>query len=570
MNRKMLILTPRKGNQILERFDNDPYKIYNYKSALEDQEFVNDCNSSMDTLLIFVSFISRCLCGELTRNKAGLFSAVATSVIQATYVLLASQSGSTDHSSAIGINTLFFSSLVLSLLTALAAMLIKQWARQYRMGLGDGIIPWTLARFRHERYIGLRESPLPDMIAWTPILMHSSLLLFMIGAVWWLHSLHAVVTLGVVTALTASGLIGYGALAFIPKIYPNSPFVWPSFHRQQPTIQDSAEIKVEVSRTPFYDLKPTACRSSHASPREQMMPPDIKNLDYGILLHVLKNTDSLHEAEVVIDSIRLFQTSGFWSDAVVTVDGSVILRTCQKLANTCWTSNDAYRCVLRPGMVDRARRVCRFIEWLYIHLSVEDRHIIQESKSLWPSSSVAEALAQDAQNTRRFEDTVLAILTKSKLHHVNNISRDSMNPSDGCRHCWNRDPFGTLHYLEFTHIRRNAFEATRMQELVTCAIIADSECLLNYSKVSTLEQFRNDIEPSLERRVSLMVEYCKDSGENYKELKQYLFRQFGESPGHFNQWFRDLYEAAWYPNEARYNALPKSSELSKSMVFGRP
>jgi hypothetical protein len=46
-----------------------------------------------------------------------------------------------DQSSAIGINTLFFSSLVLSLLTALAAILIKQWARQYRMGLGDGIIP---------------------------------------------------------------------------------------------------------------------------------------------------------------------------------------------------------------------------------------------------------------------------------------------------------------------------------------------------------------------------------------------------------------------------------------------
>jgi hypothetical protein len=76
MNRGITYSDIVQGNQILERFDNDPYKIYNYKSALEDQE--------LDTLLVLVSYITVYSRVELTDKKVGLFSAVAASLIQAT------------------------------------------------------------------------------------------------------------------------------------------------------------------------------------------------------------------------------------------------------------------------------------------------------------------------------------------------------------------------------------------------------------------------------------------------------------------------------------------------------
>ncbi|KAG8830390.1 hypothetical protein FRC18_008160 [Serendipita sp. 400] len=218
----------------------DPYKLYNKNSIRSDVEFMEDCNETMDSLLVF----------------AGLFSAVTTALIVETYKdlrprpearteqLLGAMLERLGNSSAptriedihpipffppyyaVVTNITFFLSLSISLLAALFALLVKQWTRKVYGGLRVIVSPRRLAREHYERMKGMNDWNLPAIIAAIPIMLHISLFLFFTGLIYWLGSLNSkLYTTILVIACVAAGF--YCAAAVIPSIRPNAPFRWP-------------------------------------------------------------------------------------------------------------------------------------------------------------------------------------------------------------------------------------------------------------------------------------------------------------------------------------------------------
>ncbi|KAK0204217.1 hypothetical protein DFS33DRAFT_1374400 [Desarmillaria ectypa] len=86
------------------------------------------------------------------------------------------------------VNGLWFTSLALSLSTALFAVLTKQWIHQY-MVVPSGT-PRDKCRVRHFRYMGLRQWRVAFIIGLLPVLMSSSLALFLVGLIIFIVPLH--------------------------------------------------------------------------------------------------------------------------------------------------------------------------------------------------------------------------------------------------------------------------------------------------------------------------------------------------------------------------------------------
>ncbi|KAK0433909.1 uncharacterized protein EV420DRAFT_1623914 [Desarmillaria tabescens] len=74
-------------------------------------------------------------------------------------------------------NSLWFVSLTFSLITALVAILVKQWLHQYVAVVSDSSAR-DRARIRHMRYAGLQTWQVPMIIGLLPVLLHISLAFF--------------------------------------------------------------------------------------------------------------------------------------------------------------------------------------------------------------------------------------------------------------------------------------------------------------------------------------------------------------------------------------------------------
>jgi hypothetical protein len=132
-----------------------------------DQDMIDGCKEEIDSLLVFVSCVPSHISRKVKGGQAGLFSAVLTAFIIESYKFLQRDSddttaalllqislqlssfsvnGSSVSSShrvtptlppfqmprgSVRINTFWFSSLVLSLISALVCILLKQWLREY-------------------------------------------------------------------------------------------------------------------------------------------------------------------------------------------------------------------------------------------------------------------------------------------------------------------------------------------------------------------------------------------------------------------------------------------------------
>ncbi|KAG8793162.1 hypothetical protein FRC17_008484, partial [Serendipita sp. 399] len=215
----------------------NPFKDYLAKSSVSDHEFIEDCNQSMDSLLVF----------------AGLFSAVTTALIVESYKDLKPESTArmeqildamlyrmanpniTYHPitqtfatsrSALVTNSLLFLSLFFSLFAALGALLIKQWIRKVFMGLNEIASSRRRAREHYKRVAGLKKWHMSWYISWIPMLLHLALVLFAIGVISWLKSLHRHLFV-LLTCISTLGVAGYVAFAIIPIFSPDAPFRWP-------------------------------------------------------------------------------------------------------------------------------------------------------------------------------------------------------------------------------------------------------------------------------------------------------------------------------------------------------
>lgn len=122
---------------------------------------------------------------------------------------------------AIRINALWFSSLVCALFASLIGIVVKQWVREYMAVIS--LSSKHGVRLRQYRYDGLVAWHVPEIMAFLPILLELSLILFLIGLVDFLLLLQSTAA-AIVTTLVALVLLFYVATTIAPIISRHCPF----------------------------------------------------------------------------------------------------------------------------------------------------------------------------------------------------------------------------------------------------------------------------------------------------------------------------------------------------------
>src|ERR1700749_904828 len=80
---------------------------------------------------------------------------------------------------ALRVNAYFFTSILLSLIAALGAVLALQWVGSYDFGLNQSSAKGRALQ-RHFRYMGIEDWKMAEIIASLPILLFVSLFLFLV------------------------------------------------------------------------------------------------------------------------------------------------------------------------------------------------------------------------------------------------------------------------------------------------------------------------------------------------------------------------------------------------------
>ncbi|KAK0210207.1 hypothetical protein DFS33DRAFT_1235132, partial [Desarmillaria ectypa] len=186
-------------------------RMYEDESRIHDANIVEESRDNVDVLLVFGS------------PAAGLSSAVVTTFVAQTYqnlkpdyaampasllyesvlVQRAIANGSPVNTIApsslnpsipfvpattdVWVNGLWFTSLFLSLTTALVAVLVKQWLHHY-VALPSGT-PRDRSFTRQFRYAGFQKWHVQVVIGLLPVLMHLALAIFLVRLVIFLHPL---------------------------------------------------------------------------------------------------------------------------------------------------------------------------------------------------------------------------------------------------------------------------------------------------------------------------------------------------------------------------------------------
>jgi len=124
-------------------------------------------------------------------------------------------------SSDIWLNSLWFVSLTLSLLTAFLGVLAKQWLYQY-MAVTSGDAR-SCALVRQARYVGLHDWQVPELIGILPLILHLSLALFFAGLVILLRSILQNLAIFIATVV-GNVYVAYIVSNILPIIYPRCPY----------------------------------------------------------------------------------------------------------------------------------------------------------------------------------------------------------------------------------------------------------------------------------------------------------------------------------------------------------
>ncbi|KAK0441037.1 hypothetical protein EV421DRAFT_1959673 [Armillaria borealis] len=250
--------TARKGNDpsnYEDIFPEDPmyaetapnarvWRTHQAESAIHDVNMVEEIRDNVDVLLVF----------------AGLFSAVVTTFVvqtsqslQADYVQVSAsllfelllvqraiangspvntipvsslnpQTAFAPTATDVWVNGLWFTSLFLSLTTALVAVLVKQWLHHYVV-LPSGT-PRERCFVRQYRYLGFQKWRVEVIVGVLPVLMHLALALFFIGLSLFLHPLRAALSCVAWTG-TVMLIVAYVIVTILPMCFPQCPYHTP-------------------------------------------------------------------------------------------------------------------------------------------------------------------------------------------------------------------------------------------------------------------------------------------------------------------------------------------------------
>jgi hypothetical protein len=202
------------------------------ESGEYDKRVTDVWRKDTSDILIFVSTNTLGQCGCLNDNvrKAVVFSATVASVLVESYKKLSPDSG--DHSPhspttpIVFVNTVWALSLVLSLTSALLAILIQQWVRRY---IDLPLFPRLSrerARVRSYLFLGTLNFGMHHAVEAAPMLLHLSVSLFLIGLVMFFAIAHKTVAIVLSIFVGITGMAHF-TLSILPCLYRNCPYGTP-------------------------------------------------------------------------------------------------------------------------------------------------------------------------------------------------------------------------------------------------------------------------------------------------------------------------------------------------------
>ncbi|KAK0455165.1 uncharacterized protein EV420DRAFT_1240051, partial [Desarmillaria tabescens] len=183
------------------------WSTYVDESKIHDANMVEEARDSVDVLLVFAGLFSAVVTAFVVQTSQNLqadYAAISASLLYESVLIQraiangssvsAIASSTMDPSTAfvpatidVWVNGLWFTSLFLSLTTALIAVLVKQWLHHY-VALPSGT-PRNRSFTRQFRYSGIQKWHVQVIIGLLPALMHLALAIFFVGLAVFLHPL---------------------------------------------------------------------------------------------------------------------------------------------------------------------------------------------------------------------------------------------------------------------------------------------------------------------------------------------------------------------------------------------
>ncbi|KAK0238882.1 hypothetical protein EDD85DRAFT_951100 [Armillaria nabsnona] len=216
------------------------WRTYLDECGLFDLEMVEGWRDALDVLLVFAGLFSAVVTTFVAQTSQSLQvdygQVTATLLIELIDVQRSAANGSLVNdiprsdlsfrpsTSDSWVNGLWFTSLSLSLSTALFAVLTKQWIHQYMSVLSG--TPRDRCRLRQFRYMGLQRWGVDLIIGLLPVLMSASLAVFLVGLVLFIIPLRVSIAF-VVGSVTFIAFAAYLITNFLPILYPSCPYKTP-------------------------------------------------------------------------------------------------------------------------------------------------------------------------------------------------------------------------------------------------------------------------------------------------------------------------------------------------------
>ncbi|KAK0239199.1 hypothetical protein EDD85DRAFT_726938, partial [Armillaria nabsnona] len=183
------------------------WRTYEDESRSHDVNIVEESRDNVDVLLVFAGLFSAVVTTFVAQTYQSLQADYAAMSASLLFELILVQRAIANGSSAdaiaasslspriafvptttdVWVNGLLFTSLFLSLTTALVAVLVKQWLHHY-VALPSGT-PRDRSFTRQFRYAGFQKWHVQVIIGLLPVLMHLALAIFLVGLVLFLRPL---------------------------------------------------------------------------------------------------------------------------------------------------------------------------------------------------------------------------------------------------------------------------------------------------------------------------------------------------------------------------------------------
>ncbi|KAG6910331.1 hypothetical protein DXG01_011399 [Tephrocybe rancida] len=215
------------------------WNVYLDEAEIYDADMIQGFRDIIDGLLVFAALFSAIVTTFVAQTSQALQpdnAQITVSLLIETNLLLRAAGNVTTlnavpHGLSLGattyttidawVNGLFFSSLSLSLSSALLTVLAKQWIQAYTAVVSGPAR--TRSLIRHFRFKGIQKWKFETIIQCLPLILHSSVAMFWVGLTLYVSQISSP-TCWVVSGILVVTMFFYFATPILSVIYVESPF----------------------------------------------------------------------------------------------------------------------------------------------------------------------------------------------------------------------------------------------------------------------------------------------------------------------------------------------------------